>query len=297
MQPQGQKITFVCLLKPFVGLVVCASTLAGCSSNDLPVYIKLSTLRVLALKADKPESYPSDTVVVTPIISDVNGSGRALTYTAEACVDPGVSYGAEPTCTGNPTRTILASGAAASAPSGLAATGTTTSVSLTIPSTILVGRTSTEIFNGVNYLFYYKITAADGESVSAIKRLSVVASSKTSLNTNPGSTGTLDILFNGVSSASLTSLPSSAQTLKLSFTSSDQESYQYIKSDGTTVTRLEQLTTTWFISDGEDKTYRTVNDAESSWTPPGSAPSGRSSVVVGITRDDRGGVAMSKKEF
>jgi hypothetical protein len=262
----------------------------------LPSYTTLDSLRVLALKADKPEAHEGDTITITPYISDVNGASRALTYEAEVCLDPGTSYGAEPTCTGSSTQTIITSSATAAVPSGSAETGASTTFSFSVPTGLLTTVSSTTAYNGLSLLVIYKITAAT-TTVNSFRRILIVSSSKTSLNSNPGSTTTLDVLFNGVASSSLSSLPSGDQSLSLSYGSGDTESYQVLNSDGTYTSKTEELTTTWFISDGAEKLDRSTNSSSITWSPPSAEPTSHKVVVAGVVRDGRGGIGFIKKEF
>ena len=50
-------------------LIACTSLLVclGCGASDLPDYVRLGGPRVLAMKADKPEVSPGDTVIITPV--------------------------------------------------------------------------------------------------------------------------------------------------------------------------------------------------------------------------------------
>ena len=88
----------------YFGLGLC---LLSCSEPNFKKYNELSELRVLALKADLPEVTAGATVTITPIVSDIVNSG-ALTFTANACLDPGVAFGARPTCEGSLSKQILA---------------------------------------------------------------------------------------------------------------------------------------------------------------------------------------------
>ena len=269
----------------------------GCSSSDLPDYNVLSSLRVLALQADHPEAHPGDTVVITPYVSDVYGAGRALNYSAEACVDPGTAYGAVPTCIGNPTRSVFATQLTATPlPSPGQPTGTTSTISVPIPSTMITGRSSQSSYNGISYLFLYTIVGGS-ETVTAYKHILVVDPSKMTLNNNPDVAGPIDILFNGAASATVESLPSGDQSLSLQYAAGAQESYQVMNSDGSFQSLFEQLTTTWFITDGTEKQYRTINQGTTTWSPPSGEPAARKVVLVGVVRDGRGGVSFVKKEF
>ena len=274
------------------GLILAIS---GCGGNTLPDYNVLSSLRVLALQADKPEAHPGDAVTITPYISDINGGGRALTFSAEACLDPGTAYGATPSCIGNPTRVVLNTQFSAAAPASQA-TGSTTTIAVSVPATLLTGQSAQNIYNGVSYLFIYQLFGGS-ETVTAFKHILVVDPSKATLNSNPDSAGALDILFNGAASATVVTLPSGDQTLSLQYPAGAIETYQVMKSDGSFQSMTESLTTTWFVTDGSENHYHTINNGTAIWTPPGGEPTSRKVVLAAVVRDGRGGIAFKKVEF
>jgi hypothetical protein len=275
-----------------IGLILAVS---GCGGSNLPDYNLLASLRVLALQADKPEAHPGDTVTITPYASDINGGGRALTFSAEACLDPGTAYGATPSCLGNPTRVVLNTQSAAAALPGQA-TGATTTIAVSIPATLLTGQSTQNIYNGVSYLFLYQLFGGS-ETVTAFKHILVVDPSKATLNSNPDSAGALDILFNGAASATVVTLPSGDQSLSLQYPAGAIEAYQLKKSDGSFQSLTESLTTTWFVTDGSENHYRSINSGTTTWTPPGGEPTSRKVVLAAVIRDGRGGVSFLKKEF
>ena len=267
--------------------------LGTCSSDDLPKYVELSGLRVVTLVASSPEAAPGGSVSITPWVSDVSGAGRDLTYTAEGCLDPGIAYGAEPTCTGSATLTSLGSGTiSGTLTAANVYTAAVTAVNVTLPASavIFAGRSTVDQFNGVYYLVVYTVRASDGSSVKSIKRI-VVSSKGSGYNSNPSFS---DILADG---ASLSALPGGDVILTASFTGGSQEAYSQMKSDGSTVTATESLTTTWFITDGKLKYFRTANTDGNTWTPPTlPLPDGRSkTLVLGVIRDSRGGMAVKAK--
>ena len=57
----------------FFGVILFIAS--GCTSNDLPIYSHLDSLRVIALIADQPEVAPGTTVTITPYMSDATGAG------------------------------------------------------------------------------------------------------------------------------------------------------------------------------------------------------------------------------
>jgi len=165
-------------MKKFIGF---AFILAGCSPNQLPDYDLLKGLRVLAMPVDLPEVAPGAQVNITPVVSDIPGAGRTLSWKASGCVDPGVGIGAIPSCELAADQASLGSGTVAlSAPSF---TQALSSIAVTIPASILDHRLASDQYNGVAYLVTFDISAADGSKVSSFKR--VIASNKATKNANP----------------------------------------------------------------------------------------------------------------
>jgi hypothetical protein len=284
--------------------------LTGCASGTLPDYNVLGGLRVLAMIADTPEVDPTGgpTVHITPVVSDLN-LGRTLSWAATGCIDPGVGYGAPPSCANVPGATSLGSGAVGPLDAAKhTTTGAAPPVTVTIPPTILTGHTPVDQYNGVAYLVVYTLTATDSagatQTVTAFKRIIASTPSKTPKNTNP----TLSDVTTGSQSLSayLSALafPVAAGTsavLGPAFGAGSAESYSQMNSDQTLSPVTEQLTTTWFISDGSITFYRTQNTDTNTWQPPQTQPTtsagqARSVVLVVVTRDGRGGEAYLQLE-
>jgi hypothetical protein len=268
------------------------AALTACSEDTLPKYSYLSGLRILAVQAANSgdatiaEAVPGDTFTITPYVSDYKGTGT-LTYTATACIDPGVNRGADPSCTGVPGATSVGSGAVTI--TGANRTGTATSFTVTIPSAdvVFAGRGAVDQYNGVNYLVSYVLTSSSGASIASYKRIPV--STKTSKNHNPSVSA---ITAQG---ATLTSLPSGA--VELAATTSIAESYSAQKSDGSLTSLNEDLEFTWFVTDGALKYFRTVQGQTTTFTPPSSAPTDHSAMVVVIVRDGRGGLGFRQQSL
>ncbi len=275
-------------MKKFVSFF-CLLSLVGCSADDLPKYSDLGGLRVLALVSDNggfAEYSPGDTVQITPWISDFKGGTRTIESSWQACIDPGITVGADPTCTGVPGATAVTTGAVALPVTER--TGSVGTFSVSIPSTILDGRNPIEVYNGVNYLVTYSLKASDGATTASFKRLQVTPSTKTGKNRNP----TLNYLLAG--GTSLTTFPSGEVELRASNAPGSAESYTRMKNDGAMETRTEGLVTTWFITTGELTLFRTIEDGITKWTP-GSRPTDHTPLVLGVTRDGRGGISAVMK--
>ena len=127
------------------------------------------------------------------MVSDLN-AGRSLTYTAVGCIDPGVGYGATPSCAGVAGATALQSGTITTTtldPTTNTNTGSAPSIAVPIPSTILANRNPVDSYNGVAYLMIYTLSAAANANAGSTQVVSfkrIIASTRTPKNNNPGIT-------------------------------------------------------------------------------------------------------------
>jgi len=256
----------------------------ACSSQNLKIYSSLGDLRILAIvvaNGTAAEASAGDTFTVTPYISDLNSTGT-ISFSVTGCVDPGVSYGATPTCSGSATSTTYTL-ASVTAPY----TDFTNSFSVTIPSTILTGQSAQTDFNGYSYLLFVTATNSSGTQVTGFKR--IIVSTKTPKNQNPTLTA---ILNNGSTLGTL----SAGATASLSYQSGSgsAETYLVENSDGSTYSVTETLQATWFGSDGTFSYTRTNDGGTTTYTAPSSYSTTRSSFIVCVLRDGRGGEAVAK---
>ncbi len=280
-------------------LILCSQLLSvfSCTNDKLPKYDELNTLRVLTLQLDQPEADAGATLQLTPYLSDINETS-ALTYEVKRCLDPGVALGAEPICEGNPSAVTVQAGTLNTGDMTTAhfftGTGTAVSVPLPLSAQIFSGRSTDEQFNGIAYLITYKITNSRGESVSAFKRAIISTRAAGQKNQNPV---VPEILSNGTSFTS-NAYPS-GQTLQISpkISAGSTETYQVMKNDGTLETKTEELTTTWFITEGSFKYYRSLGTEADEYKAADSLTTGRDGFIVAVTRDGRGGVSVVKKCF
>lgn len=268
--------------------------LVGCSGDDFPKYNELASLRVITLITSTPEVNAGSTVTITPWISDVTGAGRALTYSATACLDPGVGYGADPSCDSVPGKVTIATNSSVTSTLNAAnvftAAADTFNVTVPLSAIIFAGRTARDQYNGVNYLVVYSLQSNDGVVVKSFKRIVVSTKAAADLNTNPTFT---DILRGG---SSLSALPTGEVTLEVSYPASSLQAYPQMGTDGTVTTLIESLTITWFISDGKMKYQRTVNSDINTYTAASSLGNGRTKALfLGLMRDGRGGAAVISK--
>ncbi len=277
------------------GMAIAALTfLAACSNSDLPDAFRLDRFRVLAVLADRAEVGPAENVLLTPILSDVAGEGRPITFTAEACLDPGVGFGAEPSCEESPTRVVLATDAPVTGLSAPHYTGAVTStLSVIVPPEEVVFAQASERarFNGVNYMVTFAFSFSDETVSRAFRQIPV---SERSVKNESPAYGTTPLLGDG---DPLTESPASEVSLTPSFRGGSVESYEEIRDDGETVTKTEKLETSWYIADGDLSLSVTDGEEPTLFTPPLEAPEGRGLLFVTITRDGRGGVTAFVQGF
>lgn len=281
-------------MKKFILVSLTSLLLFSCSQDDLPDFNKIDSPRVIALIADHPEASPGDTITVTPVISDLQAT-TGLQDSVQVCVDLGISQGASPTCEGNPTKVVVQNRRTLTLP-GLAEnwTGAADTATFVLPleAVIFNQRSSQDQYNGVNYLVEYTLHSPSGVDIKAIKRIAVTLSTKTTKNLNPVLT---DIFSDGVS---LVSLPINRKvnlTHNLDFSSA--ENFSIMKTDGNLKNYTEQLIVTWFITDGTTKYFRSEVGVSNEYTGPTAAPTGRSSYVLAVAHDNRGGAVFIKRKL
>ncbi|MFN7263025.1 MAG: hypothetical protein ACK5RO_04570 [Pseudobdellovibrionaceae bacterium] len=277
----------------FIGLI--SLFITACGEDNLPEYIQLGGLRVLALEVNAggfSEVAAGSTVTVVPFISAIDFAGT-ISYSAQACLDPGLGFGAEPSCVGVPGAVTLASGAALALP-GVANdwTGAADSFNVNIPSSgvIFAGKSAQDQYNGVSYLVTYELQDSSGRQVKSFRR--IIVSTKSPKNQNPSS---VTVLANG--SAFISYPLSTSVDLSISISGVGAENFSEQLSDGSFRSRTEEITTTWFISDGEMKFFRTLGGDVNQFTGPASLPTGRKAYVIAVTRDGRGGVVVTQQAF
>jgi len=266
----------------FEWLVIGSLFFVSCANKqNLPNYNRLGGLRVLSMKADQPEIAPGSTVLITPVVSDIAGAGRVLTWVAVGCVDPGATVASDSSCDYARDRVELGTGTIAPALVAPVYTQAVDPISVIIPSTILENRNSIDQLNGVSYLVTYVITAVDGSTIKAYKRL--VVSVRTQKNTNPT---ILDVLSKN---APISALPVVPEGISVSLPASSAENYGLLTSDGVRINQTETLLVTWFVSDGDFEQMRVIGTSENVYSPPQFLPAGHSVVIVAVVRDGRGG--------
>ena len=251
----------------------------SCGDNNLNKVETLSSFRVLAIQTANPELTQTSGLTVTarPYISDINGGGRTVTAIVDGCVDPGISFGAEATCEGNLTKVTSSYSVDTSTLPNLKSGWGNYSSALAIPDTIFTGRTAREKFNGVPFLIIFSFTV-DGVIYKTFRR--VLITNRTALNSNP----TLTTLhLNGGAIAK----PNNGDYLSASY--SGAETYDYLRVDGVTESRTEKLVMAWYVSSGNLDIAK-ANAGES--VKYKSDPPATQLLMIGVLRDERGGVTV-----
>lgn len=280
-------------------LAISLILLSSCGEEKFKKYVLLEDTRILGLIAEDTANIPGDgtrysevlpgtPVTITPWVSDLTES-TSLQFEWQACVDPGLNYGVEPSCAGNSTATALTTGTVTTLNTTSTFSGAADSFTVTPPASILANRSSSEQFNGINYLILYSIINSSGKKVTALKRLQVSGTSKTIKNKNPVIS---QLTANGSNLGTLST--ATTYVLGITFSALSKETFQRLFSDGRLVTETEDLQTTWFYSDGETKYFRTLNEDTNSYKTPATFPTTRSSFIIAVTHDNRGGIAVQK---
>lgn len=275
--------------------ITLAYTLTSCMDSKLPKYVELNELRVLTLVVDKPEVSPGESVTITPIISDINET-TSLSFEAYGCVDPGVALGAEPSCANSPMKVGLSAGTITSTTNSDMAqnfTGTATSFNATIPIDAIIfnQRSDSDKYNGVGYLIEYKISNTNGQTVNAIKRILVSNKTSSEKNLNP----VVDQLqSNGVALGNNDFPLNGKFTINMLFATNSFQVYTLKKDDGSIENKSEEMTTTWFITDGALKYFRSTNQDSNEYQAPPTVPTTRKSFLISISRDSRGGATYKR---
>ena len=261
--------------------------LFSCSDDSFKKVDKLGDFRVLGIQASSPEVNANANVNFSLLISDIDGAGRAVSLDVEGCIDPGIVYGAQPTCDHDPNKF---SDSEPDITSSLVAPTYTDMVAVPfvvpVSTAILTGRSARDQFNGVGYLVTFTFNVG-GEVIKTFKR--IIVTNRVSLNTNPSFDDNNDILLNG--SEINSNLPSDGD--KLSLKSGAPESYQFQNIDGNIEDKTEKFEVAWYSSEGEFSKPKSFTQEEVEFK---TSTSSGASVFVVVIRDGRGGLDYIIKE-
>lgn len=262
--------------------------LGACGGDDFRKVETLESFRILGIYSPTPETAPGVGVTANLqlIVSDVKGGGRTITGTTQACIDPGISLGAEVSCDHDPATqngSYTIDTTTADMTSNLY-TGLNADVeTVTIPDSILTGRSVREQFNGVGFIVIFRFTV-DGKEVTAFKRIAVT--NRGSVNANP--TGSA-IQVNG---AAVSTMPLDGD--QLTITTSAPETYSLRNIDGSTESRTENFQVAWYVSTGKfDKPKTDIDDTVEYQGKSSADPK----VLLTIIRDERGGIDLVREYF
>lgn len=262
--------------------------LNACANKDFSPYSKLKGLRIVAIKAAQPELDLGGSTTIEALVSWTDKEAQTLTHEAVACLDPGVSAGADATCEGSTTKQVLVSSTSLGlttphftdvVPLG------TLSVDAFLDATAFSAYSDSTRYNGVSILVVYKVIASDGTQATASKSVLVSESTKTSKNVNPS------VSAIALDSNAISEFPTASGILSASTTSNEaSDAYVVKNTDGTPLPFKEELLLTWFLSEGTIKRTHTLGAATNTFTvePTESAKPAKSIVVV--VRDGRGGI-------
>lgn len=262
-------------MKYLLLILLCLS----CGDDGFRKVEKLDGFRVLAIEVDNPEVGPGATVNVRAFVTDVTGTQEPSVSTYQTCIDPGIGRGADVECDSTPDTYPINVGALPNR------TDFGPSEPISIPPTILNGRSAFEKFNGVAYLVIFRFVV-DGVEHRSVKRILVTDRSSIDpdpppLNVNPTAGG---LLVNG---SPFSSPPQDGDELLVN--ASGAQNYKVMNIDGSIETRQENFEIAWYTSSGDfDKPKASVTEGVKY---KGDGPS---SLTVAVIRDERGGVAIIK---
>lgn len=267
-------------MKLIILILFCLS----CGDDNFKKVEKVESFRILGIKADFPEVSPGTSVNLLPIISDVNGESQVISGSYEACIDPGISRGATVSCDHDTSKVedeydiVIAN----LTPNADGRSGFSDPLSITIPNSILLGRSDREKFNGVGYIVIFRFIVNDVEYKS-FKR--IIATTRNTLNSNPVAD---DILING---SVHSKAPSNGDVLKLKI-SNAPESYSVINVDGKLENRKESYQIAWYTDKGSFNLSKVLIDE-----PVEFEGSEANNLTMAIVRDGRGGVDLIKIHY
>jgi len=262
--------------------------MSGCGMDDAKKYYRLEGLRMIGVIADTPEINTASTVNLTPYLSYTTGGDTTLDVSWEACIDPGITFGAEIKCT-----TTIDTGTDTFNTSTLNSvfyTGPLNNIAVAIPAssfTYLASIDSTKQFNGIDIIVIINITDQNDntQNLKTLKRIKIT--SKTSgLNVNPTISGNIQN-----SGTDISAFPTTKSNLSLDGLSS-AESYSFQANSGLTSLN-ETMLITWFSDKGEFLFSRSSVGEIVEFDPKGET----TGVIVGVYRDNRGGLAIKRQTY
>jgi hypothetical protein len=266
----------------FVLIIMTLSLCTSCDNADFVEFSELGGLRIVGVEASTPEidgtSTATESVTLTPFISDIDAAGRVFSVTVTSCIDPTFSQTGTLGCS-NPTSESYPNGNSFDTNTLAASsfTGAMDPITINInnPASLISQYPSQLQFNGVPLFVFFTISSGN-ESLSFVKE--ILITNRGQLNQNPEIE---DIVFNG---SSLASGPSQSGELNVTFTDTGgPQSFLEISSDGSTIDKTESFLISWFTSTGQVVPGRVLLGDSSELTTIDAA------VIICVVRDRRGG--------
>jgi hypothetical protein len=258
-------------------LVSCALTSCGWEIDPLPQRGKIEGFKIFGLVADKPEASPGDTVTITPVVTDIDGEGRALSFQAEICEglkDERANF----SCDGRGFHSTVSQNAISTleAPEY---TGAGDEFTFTVPADFL--STAEEKTAGKILTVFYKLKSADGTETRAMKR--VVVSLKPAKHRNPVLRG----------------IESDIEIQATSVTANSAKVRPLLELTGLSQMEREEVRVVWYSSQGEFWWRETKSEGVNFFNPVGKEKElvKRPPLILLITRDSKGGSAFYKKNL
>lgn len=248
--------------------------LFACSENPFPPQSLVERLRVLAVRADPPETDPFGTVELTALVADPQGQGRALQFSWAVCL---LEFGTE------------ASDIECPGPDSYPLPGEGPRTTLSLPDLLawLVEKgidleqmdELPEDMRPAEIPLYvgFEVTAGGlrPETTRAVKRVTVRIESQEEPNQNPVLEG---LLVNGVAVTDDPMQIGSHPKVTLTPVADENTRQTYLR-QGEQEERLEDFLFAWYSTAGEFKSRRTILEVdnrgnrldENEWDLPGQA--------------------------
>jgi hypothetical protein len=252
----------------------------SCGDDGFRKVEKLEGFRILGVVSDNSEVAAGDSVTVNALIADVKGTENSISGNYITCIDPGIGRGAEASCD-NPV-SVGNYNIDMTVPGLTGRVGLGPNLSVTVPTTILDGKSSLEKFNGVALIVIFNFTI-DSVNYSTYKRIVATDGTRTR-NTVP--TGSAILLNNQV----IASAPNDGDNL--SVTTSATETYEVMNVDGSKETLTEKYEIAWYTNSGKFDLPKAKIDEVVEYQGDTA-----STLTIAVIRDERGGLDFVKAYF
>ena len=265
---------------PVIAIFLLPLLFAACGDDPFRKIEELNSFRLLAVVADRPEINPSlnATVNLSVLVSDPQGNGRALAGNYQACLDPGVAYGADADCSLDP---LASSGSINISGNQLNSanfyTDLTSAISISIDPALISGAEGRRLFNGINFLVVFTFIV-DGQEHRIFKMLRASNKAGAELSTNPTGS-TLNV-------AGATQL---APGTPLQVLADNSKVYPFWPLEGEIQNVPVNLAVAWYTSLGNFSRAKTSSQETTTWLH---SEASSNFLVLAIVRDNWGGVEI-----